>query len=169
MLTCDSQTERLSTFNSLMSNDTVPSIMFGFYEPDCECPMSADMSTSDAATQWDSLLAPLADKGTVLGSPSMCKQYDEDFLTPFKSAISTDWDVTSIHINKPNVSEAQKDVEYYVKTYNKPVWVSEFACVNDQPSWSPCTVSDPHAIDRQLIANGHTRTKLKSTRSSMMS
>ncbi|KAK0878229.1 hypothetical protein LTR87_007908 [Friedmanniomyces endolithicus] len=87
----------------------------------------------------ESLIAPLAAKGTVLGSPSMCKQYDEDFLTPFKSAIQTDWDVTSIHINKPNVTEAQKDVEYYVQTYGKKVWVSEFACVNDQPSWSPCT------------------------------
>ncbi len=124
-----------------MANNTIPSIMSGFYEPDCACTMSSDMSTSDAATQWESLIAPLAAKGTVLGSPSMCKQYDEDFLTPFKSAIQTDWDVTSIHINKPNVTEAQKDVEYYVQTYGKKVWVSEFACVNDQPSWSPCTVS----------------------------
>ncbi|KAK0827227.1 hypothetical protein LTR03_016947 [Friedmanniomyces endolithicus] len=132
-------TTRLATYEQMMANNTIPSIMFGFYEPDCTCTMSSDMSTSDAATQWESLIAPLAAKGTVLGSPSMCKQYDEDFLTPFKSAIQTDWDVTSIHINKPNVTEAQKDVEYYVQTYGKKVWVSEFACVNDQPSWSPCT------------------------------
>ncbi|KAK1036393.1 hypothetical protein LTR33_016356 [Friedmanniomyces endolithicus] len=132
-------TNRLATYEQMMANNTIPSIMSGFYEPDCACTMSSDMSTSDAATQWESLIAPLAAKGTVLGSPSMCKQYDEDFLTPFKSAIQTDWDVTSIHINKPNVTEAQKDVEYYVQTYGKKVWVSEFACVNDQPSWSPCT------------------------------
>ncbi|KAK5735727.1 hypothetical protein LTR17_007899 [Elasticomyces elasticus] len=132
-------TTRLATYESMMSNDTVPSIMFGFYEPDCTCTMSADMTTSDAATQWESLIAPLADKGTVLGSPSMCKQYDEDFLTPFKSGITTDWDVTSIHINKPSLDEAKKVVEYYVETYGKKVWVSEFACVNDQPSWEPCT------------------------------
>jgi len=72
----------------------------------------------------------------------MCKQYNEDFLTPFRSAISTDWEVTSIHINKPNVSEAQKDVEYYSITYGKKIWVSEFACVHDQPSWEPCTDQD---------------------------
>lgn len=135
------QPERLATFNDMATNDTTPSIMFGFYEPDCTCDMSSDMSTSDAATQWDALIAPLASKGTVLGSPSMCKQKDEDFLTPFKSGISTDWDVTSVHINKPDIEGVKEVVEYYVEKYGKPVWVSEFACVNDQPSWSPCTVS----------------------------
>ncbi|KAK5109873.1 hypothetical protein LTR62_006480 [Meristemomyces frigidus] len=133
------ETERLATFSDVAANSSAPSIMFGFYEPDCQCPMSADMSTSDAATQWDALLAPLKSKGTILGSPSMCKQKDEDFLTPFKSAISTDWDVTSIHINKPDLQGAKDDVEYYVQKYGKPVWVSEFACVNDEPSWQPCT------------------------------
>lgn len=136
------KTERLAIFNEMMSNNTVPSIMFGFYEPDCDCWMSSQMSTSSAALDWESLIAPLAQKGTILGSPSMCKQYNEDFLTPFRSAISTDWEVTSIHINKPNVSEAQKDVEYYSSTYGKKIWVSEFACVHDQPSWEPCTDQD---------------------------
>lgn len=113
--------------------------MFGFYEPDCSCPSSSSMSVESAAHDWNKLLAPLAKKDTILGSPSMCKQYDEDFLTPFKQKISRSWDITSIHINKPNVSEARKDVEYYVRKYKKPVWVSEFACVHDQPSWEPCT------------------------------
>ncbi|CAJ2508965.1 Uu.00g139910.m01.CDS01 [Anthostomella pinea] len=134
-----SETERLDTFNTLISSGVTPSIMFGFYEPDCDCPDSSEMSSTSAAIAWDSLIAPLAANGTVLGSPSMCKQKDEDFLTPFNAAISTTWDVTSIHINTPNVSEAQKDVEYYVEKYGQPVWVSEFACVNDHPTWAPCT------------------------------
>lgn len=127
------ETDRLDTFTSLTST---PSIMFGFYEPDCSCDMSSEMSVSSAASSWDSLLAPLAAKGTVLGSPPLCKQLDETFLAPFGQAISGTWDVTSVHINKPNVSEAQKVVEYYKEKYGKPVWVSEFACVNDQPSWN---------------------------------
>jgi hypothetical protein len=130
---------RLATFQKMIKAGHIPDIMFGFYEPDCSCPYSSQMSTSSGAADWNNLLAPLAKKGTVLGSPSMCKQYDEDWLTPFHSQISHSWDVTAIHINKPNLTEAQKDVEYYVQKYKKPVWVAEFACVHDQPSWEPCT------------------------------
>ncbi|KAK5111708.1 hypothetical protein LTR85_011753 [Meristemomyces frigidus] len=138
----DVVTEREDTFNSMIKNDTIPEIMFGFYEPDCTCDMSSDMSVADAAADWTDLIAPLKDQGTVLGSPSMCKQKDEDFLTPFNSSITTTWDVTAVHINKPNVSEAMKDVDYYLATYGKPIWVAEFACVNDEPDWEPCTDQD---------------------------
>jgi len=31
------------------------------------------------------------------------------------------------------------DVDYYWNKYQKPIWVSEFACVHDQPSWNPCS------------------------------
>lgn len=79
----DVTTERVDTFNSMITNDTIPEIMFGFYEPDCTCDMSSDMSIADAAADWEDLIAPLKDQGTVLGSPSMCKQKDEDFLTPY--------------------------------------------------------------------------------------
>ena len=145
--------DRLQAFKSMIAKGKVPDIMFGFYEPDCSCPYSSQMSVASAAQDWDKLLAPLAKKGTLLGSPSMCKQYDEDFLTPFKNQVTRSWDVTSIHINKPNVSEAKKDVEYYVQKYKKPVFVSEFACVHDQPSWEPCT--DQAEIDtfiRDVVA-----------------
>ena len=136
----DVYSPRLEAFTDLVdTNKTVPEIMFGFYEPDCDCSMSSDMSVSSAASAWDKLVVPLAAKGTVLGSPSMCKQYNEDFLTSFNSSIKQSWDVTSIHINKPNVSEAMKDVEYYVQKYQKPIWVSEFACVHDEDGFEPCT------------------------------
>ena len=79
---CSDTTARLATFNQMVVNKTVPEIMFGFYEPDCECTMSAEMSVADAAADWNALLKPMGDSGTVLGSPSMCKQKDEDFLTP---------------------------------------------------------------------------------------
>ena len=142
------EVDRLKTFNSMISKGNIPDIMFGFYEPDCSCPYSSEMSVASAAHDWNKLLAPLKKRGTMLGSPSMCKQYDEDFLTPFKSRVSHGWDVTAIHINKPNLAEAKKDVEYYVKKYKKPVWVAEFACVHDQPRWEPCT--DQGEIDKYI-------------------
>lgn len=70
----------------------------------------------------------------------MCKQKDEDYLTPFNSSITTTWDVTSIHVNKNNIAGVQEDVEYYVAKYGKPIFVSEFACVDDSNyKFIPCT------------------------------
>jgi hypothetical protein len=116
--------------------------MFGFYEPDCDCPMSSDISDPTiGAKKWNDFLAPLAKKGTKLGSPSMCKQTAENWLTPFKEAgLDADWDVTNIHINVNTLAGVQKDVEYYVSKYGKKVWVSEFACVSaGNGFFNPCT------------------------------
>lgn len=78
------------------------------------------MTVQAAATSWNNLLAPLAKKGTVLGSPSMCKQKDEDFLTPFQAQITRSWNITSIHVNKPDLAGVKADVEYYRNKYGKP-------------------------------------------------
>ncbi|KAF2719832.1 glycoside hydrolase family 128 protein [Polychaeton citri CBS 116435] len=141
--TCGVTPERLSIFNRLATDDVVPEIMFGFYEPDCSCDMSSDMSTSAGTAQWNSLLAPMAKKGTVLGSPSMCHQRDEIWLQPFiDGGLDADWDVTSVHINKPNITGVKEDIEYYLSTYKKPIWVSEFACVDDKNGFVACTDQD---------------------------
>jgi len=121
--------------------------MFGFYEPDCDCTMSSQISVpTDGLDMWNKYLAPLKAKGTVLGSPSMCTQYDEHWLKQFEGNVTetgaVSWDITSIHINKNSSAGAIKDVEYYWDTYQKPIWVSEFACVNDSPSWNPCDDQD---------------------------
>jgi len=110
-------TDRAATFERMIKSEKVPDIMFGFYEPDWTCPSSSDMTVAEGVSDWEELLAPLAKKGTVLGSPSMAKQYDEDWLEPFAESISAPWNVTAIHINKPTLAEATKVVEYYVKTY----------------------------------------------------
>lgn len=119
--------------------------MFGFYEPDYHCPDSSNIDPTAGTAAWNTLIAPLAGTGTILGSPSMATQKDEKWLTPFSvnnvtgaSLLDAHWDVTSIHINKLNLTGVQADIEYYVAKYQKPVWVSEFACVDDK-DWSPCT------------------------------
>ena len=118
--------------------------MMGFYEPDFHPPDSSDISSTSAASTWSSLIAPLGTKGTLLGSPSLATQKDESWLTPFEDAPEhPKWDYTCIHTNKPNVTGVKEDVEYYLQKYKKPIWVSEFACVDDQ-TWTPCT--DPVEI-----------------------
>lgn len=106
---------RVDAFKKLT---TTPKYVIGFEEPDCSTPGSAAMtvdaskfschhqemarSQADhvAATAWNNLIAPYGGKGSVLISPSMCHQADETFLTPFKEKITTEWDVTNLHINK---------------------------------------------------------------------
>jgi hypothetical protein len=55
----------------------------------------------------------------------MCKQADEEFLTPFKAQIKTEWDVTNLHINKLDMEGVKKDLDHYWDTYKKPMWVTE--------------------------------------------
>ncbi|KAF8896451.1 glycosyl hydrolase catalytic core-domain-containing protein [Infundibulicybe gibba] len=86
------------------------------------------------------LIAPFAEKGTKLGSPSMCKQADETWLAAFRPLISTPWDFTAIHINKNTLEGVKKDI------LRQPIWVTELACVNDVNGFTPCT--DQAQIDK---------------------
>ncbi|KAF8899886.1 hypothetical protein CPB84DRAFT_1779617 [Gymnopilus junonius] len=126
--TADAQdAERLAAFKHL---STIPLYVLGFEEPDCPSGSgSAGMSVSDGVSKWESLIAPLRVHGTKLGSPSMCKQADETWLAQFEGKISTPWDFTAIHINKNSMDGVKKDIEHYM-TYGKPIWVTEFACVD---------------------------------------
>ena len=109
---------------------------------------------ADGIDSWNSLIVPLAAQGTILGSPSACKQKDETWLQEFSGkssasdatygsnegkTLAASWNVTSIHVNKNSLQGVEEDVDYYVRTYNKPVWVSEFACVDDENGFTPCS------------------------------
>ncbi|KAI5237895.1 hypothetical protein E4T42_09125 [Aureobasidium subglaciale] len=129
---------RLGNFTEYVtSGETHPDVFFGFYEPDCDCPSSSHITDVNVGVQkWNELIKPLRSRGIALGSPPMCTQLDQSWLTNF-AAQGVTWDITSIHVNKPTVAEGIKVVEYYVQKFGKPVWVSEFTCVNDQ-NWSSC-------------------------------
>ncbi|KAF8802432.1 hypothetical protein BYT27DRAFT_7112467 [Phlegmacium glaucopus] len=128
--------ERLTAFEHL---STVPAYVLGYEEPDCTSGSgSADMTVQDGVAKWESLIAPLKKKGSKLGSPSMCKQADETWLSEFKDQISTPWDFTAIHINKNSLDGVKRDIDHYMK-YGKPIWVTEFACVDDYQGFTPCT------------------------------
>ena len=66
------------------------------------------------------------------------EQAAEDWLTPFSKQINTPWDYTDVHINKNSIEGIKKDLDHYA-SYGKPLWVSEFACVDDSSSFIPCT------------------------------
>ncbi|RXW17843.1 hypothetical protein EST38_g8023 [Candolleomyces aberdarensis] len=127
---------RLKAFQQLK---TVPVYVLGFEEPDCAPGSgSAGMTVDAAVSKWEQLMAPLKAKGAKLGSPSMCKQADETWLAEFAKKIKTPWDITAIHVNKNSLDGVKKDIDHY-KKYGKPIWVTEFACVADNPNFVPCT------------------------------
>ncbi|KAK0568017.1 hypothetical protein OC861_002399 [Tilletia horrida] len=143
--------ELLSTFRSLFGTSgsrrsSPPKVVIGFEEPDCPPGHgSAGTPVNVAAHAWNTLIGPLKQEGTVLVSPSMCKQTDEDYLTPFEDSISVKWDVTNVHVNQDNVDDVKREIDYYWTKYKKPIYVTEFACVSTNP-WRPVT-------DQGLINN----------------
>jgi len=128
---------RLAQFKRITS---APQYVLGYEEPDCPPGSgSAGLSVSAGVSDWNALIAPLGKKGSLLGSPSMCKQAAETWLKQFQPQISTQWDFTAIHINKNSLDGVKKDIDYYWNTYQKPLWVTEFACVDDANGFTPCT------------------------------
>ncbi|KAF7312412.1 Glyco-hydro-cc domain-containing protein [Mycena indigotica] len=127
---------RLAKFKTISQ---APQYMLGFEEPDCAAGGgSAGMSVSEGVSKWEQYIAPFKAKGTKLGSPSMCHQAAETWLKQFSKQISTDWDFTNIHVNKNNMAGVRADLDHYA-SYGKPIWVSEFACVDDSTGFEPCT------------------------------
>lgn len=133
----DQDAQRYADFQKL--TDT-PQFLLGFNEPDCNSPdVSAGMSYEDGISEWNDMIAPWGDKGSLLGSPSMCAQKDESWLKKFKAAgPARDWDFTAVHIYKPDMDGVQQDLDYYWNTYQKPIWVTEFGCVYDQDGFTAC-------------------------------
>jgi len=133
---------RLAAFKKITN---APQYMLGFEEPDCASGGgSAGTSVSDGVQVWEQYIAPFKAKGTKLGSPSMCKQAAETWLKQFSEQITTDWDFTAIHVNKNNMDGVKADLDHYSQ-YGKPIWVTEFACVDDVNGFTPC--SDQGEID----------------------
>ncbi|GAA5859994.1 hypothetical protein JCM8547_003049 [Rhodosporidiobolus lusitaniae] len=135
-----SDASHLGAFKAL---DDTPDYVLGYEEPDCASgDGSAGIDDVDsAATLWDSLMGPLKENGTLLGSPSMCKQYDESgWLTPFDNATKNKFDFVAIHVNKNSIKSVRKDIDHYWNAYGqRPIWVTEFACVDDANDFTVST------------------------------
>lgn len=130
--------ERFQNFQNLQE---APQYLLGFNEPDCSGPdVSANIGVSEGAGLWNEMIAPWGEKGSLLGSPSMCTQKDETWLQQFRDeSLARDWDFTAIHVYKPNMNGVQEDIDHYWETYGKPIWVTEFGCVYDQDGFTPCS------------------------------
>lgn len=127
-----------------------PQYLLGFNEPDCQgADTSASMTVEKAVQVWNDNIVPWGEKGSLLGSPSMCMQLAETWLEQFnQSSLNRSWDFTAIHVYKPDMDGVRDDIEHYWTKYGKPIWVTEFACVYDQDGFTAC--SDQGQIDQWI-------------------
>ncbi|WWC61793.1 uncharacterized protein I303_104378 [Kwoniella dejecticola CBS 10117] len=135
---------RLAAFKSM---DYVPQYIIGFEEPDCAAGSgSAGMDVGTAISIWNQYVVPKGEAGSILVGPSMCKQAAESgWLGPFMDGVTRKPDIMNIHVNKNSAAGIYADIDHYYNTYGLPIWVTEFACVDDSTSFIPCT--DQSEID----------------------
>ncbi|WWD17356.1 hypothetical protein CI109_101797 [Kwoniella shandongensis] len=128
---------RLSSFQSMGS---VPQYIIGFEEPDCPAGSgSAGMDVETGIHLWNQDVAPKGDAGSYLVSPSMCKQAAESgWLQPFLDGVTRKPDAINVHCNKVDRAGIEEVLNHYAK-YGLPLWITEFACVDDQNGFTPCT------------------------------
>lgn len=104
--------------------------VIGFNEADFKGEGSSGViEPKEAASAWDKYIAPHGKKGSVLVSPSCAKQQDEDWMGPFLKAVETQPDVINVHIFKNKASDIKTVLDHFAK-YNKPMWITEMACID---------------------------------------
>lgn len=126
--------------------------MMGFYEPDWPAPYSSNMNPATAAASWKTTLGAMS-KDTLIGSPSMATQFNEEWLTPFMQELGVTevpWDYTCIHTNKNTSQGVMDDVGYYWWKYGKPIWVSEFSCIDDE-TWVGCDQETVYSFIPEVV------------------
>ncbi|WWC89405.1 uncharacterized protein L201_004329 [Kwoniella dendrophila CBS 6074] len=129
---------RLAAFKDM---NYVPQYIIGFEEPDCPAGSgSAGMDVNTAISIWNQYVVPKGEAGSILVGPSMCKQAAESgWLGPFMAGVTRKPDIMNIHVNKNSAAGINADIDHYYNTYGLPIWVTEFACVDDSTAFIPCT------------------------------
>uniref|UniRef100_V5EWL5 Asl1-like glycosyl hydrolase catalytic domain-containing protein n=2 Tax=Kalmanozyma brasiliensis (strain GHG001) TaxID=1365824 RepID=V5EWL5_KALBG len=144
----DDDVARLNEFKTVKPG-SAPFVM-GFNEPDFTGGgSSGTIPIADAAAGWEQYLAPHKAAGAKLISPSMAMQQSETWLAPFLKAVKTQPDIIAVHIFKDNMDGVNTVLNHFAQ-YGKPMWITEFACINyEGPSPVYC---DQDKVDSMLTS-----------------
>ena len=101
----------------------------GFNEP--EITVQANLSSSDAANLWKAHIEPLKGLGVQLGSPAPSgspqgKQWLLDWMEACGGGCTVDF--IAVHYYDINSTGFMEYLEDYHDTFQRPVWVTEWAC-----------------------------------------
>ncbi|KAI0721819.1 glycosyl hydrolase catalytic core-domain-containing protein [Cerioporus squamosus] len=118
-------------------NETIQSLkvthVLGFNEP--EIAGQANMSPSDGAALWKAHIEPLKAQGMLLGSPAPSG-------SPTGKQMDCTVDFIAVHYYDINSSGFMEYLTDYHDTFQKPVWVTEWACQNFNDGNEQCSQQD---------------------------
>ncbi|GFZ49514.1 hypothetical protein JCM24511_07634 [Saitozyma sp. JCM 24511] len=114
--------------NAMLTSDRV---VLGFNEPDITG--QSDCSPSDAASAWKTYLEPLRSKGYRVGSPAVSsgtagKEWLEDWFEACGGGCNPNF--IALHWYDIDAGDFIDHVKDYYQTWNKSLWVTEFAVQN---------------------------------------
>ncbi|WBW74152.1 cell wall protein Asl1, predicted O-glucosyl hydrolase [Schizosaccharomyces osmophilus] len=121
--------------------------VFGFNEPDL-----SNMDAGQAASLYKQYLTPLRQSGSIksLGSPAI-SNVGENWLNQFMQSCSDcNIDFIVAHWYGTGADQLKGLVNSLSSTYNKPIWVSEFACTNWDVSQLP-SLDDVYKVFEETI------------------
>lgn len=117
-----------SNINNTIAAQHVTSLL-GFNEPEIEG--QSNLSPADGATQWKAHIEPLKGLNVRLGAPAPSgsptgKQWITDWLSACDGGCTVDF--MPLHWYDVNSTAFMEYLEDYHNTFQKPIWVTEWAC-----------------------------------------
>ena len=117
-----------STINETIQDLQVTHVL-GFNEP--EISGQSNLSPSDGAALWKAHIEPLKSQGLLLGSPAPSgapagKQWLLDWMDQCQGGCTVDF--IAVHYYDINSTGFMEYLTDYHDTFQKPVWVTEWAC-----------------------------------------
>jgi len=131
-----------SSINHTISSLKVTHVL-GFNEP--QQPGQSNMTPAEGASLWKAQIQPLKSRGILLGSPAPSsapsgKQWLLDFLTECDGGCTLDF--IAMHWYDINSTAFIEYVEDFHQTFQLPVWVTEWACQNNNVADEQCDLQD---------------------------
>ncbi|KAH9853697.1 glycosyl hydrolase catalytic core-domain-containing protein [Lenzites betulinus] len=117
--------------------------LLGFNEP--EIAGQSNISPTDGATEWKAHIEPLKGLGVKLGAPAPSgapegKQWLVDWMTACQGGCTVDF--MPLHWYDINSTAFMEYLEDYHNTFQKPLWVTEWACQNFNQPNQQCSSQD---------------------------
>ncbi|OJT10503.1 Alkali-sensitive linkage protein 1 [Trametes pubescens] len=131
-----------SNINKTIAAQHVTSVL-GFNEPEIEG--QGNLSPADGATQWKAHIEPLKGLNVRLGAPAPSgsptgKQWVTDWLSACDGGCTVDF--MPLHWYDVNSTAFIEYLEDYHNTFQKPIWVTEWACQNFNQADRQCSLDD---------------------------
>ncbi|KAF9467395.1 glycosyl hydrolase catalytic core-domain-containing protein [Collybia nuda] len=131
-----------STINDTIAKRGVKAIL-GMNEP--QEPGQSNLTAEQGAEMWKAYLEPLRSQGIRLGSPAPSsapsgKIWLQDFLVACAGACTVDF--IALHYYDVNATQFKEYLTDYHQTFQRPLWVTEWACQNFNDLQAQCSKDD---------------------------